>query len=163
LGLAAACGGGIETEVRSAASAAEPPEGLVVIYDDIDDERGGQRIEVRGDRSLRVVRVRPGGSSDEALRWSGTVPDEALRALVDLLVEIEVWEQRVEDEDGRLEDARATVHVRVGGERAATWEWVTDLESRGRLVRVKQHLEALAFEARHPMVDGGSMAGGGGD
>ncbi len=161
--ITAGCGGGFEARIRSAADATTVPTDLVVVYDDSDGDCGGERIEVHGDRSIDAQRWRPGGRDEDAIQWSGTIPETSLAALVDLLVDIRVWEQRDRDEEGRLEDGRARLRVRLGGESASMWEWATDLEARGRIVRVKQHLEALAFDARHPMVDGGGMAGGGGD
>lgn len=145
------CGGGVQSKLESSASAGNVPEGLVVVYDDHHPRWGGMRITVKGDRSLSVERWRPNQPVAAPDRWEGTVPPSAMDALVQLLVDIEAWEQKVEADETRIDDARARLEVRVGGERAATWEWANDLEANQRIVQVKRHLEALAFEARHPM------------
>ncbi len=146
------CGGGVQPRLESAAGADEVPGDLRVVYDDHHPSWGGVRIEVRGDRSLEARRWRPNQPEDAPDAWSGTVPEPALRQLVRLLVDVEAWEQRADEDDTRIDDARARLEVRVGGERAAIWEWANDLQANRRIVRVKQHLEALAFEARQPMM-----------
>lgn len=155
------CGSSLPGDLRHAAQSDRVPSNLVVTYDDHDAERGGIRLVLRADRTLSASRWSPGQSEDAPTEWSGRVPPETLAALVDLLVQIEAWEQRTPDEEGRLDDAKARLTVRVGRERASIWEWVTDMEATGRLVRIKQHLEALAFGLRHPLVDGaeGAIAG----
>ena len=149
--LIAGCGGGIEEPLETAAERGRVPETLVVTYDDYHPRWGGQRIVVKGDRTLEAEQWRPNQPEDEPDRWSGTVPQEAMVVLVRLLAEIEAWDQQAEEDDTRIDDATARLEVRVGGEREAIWEWANDLQATGRLVRVQQHLAALAFEARHPM------------
>ena len=149
--FAIGCGGGVQSKLESSASAGRVPADLVVVYDDYHPRWGGHRIVVKGDRSLEVERWRPNQAASAPDRWSGTVPPTAMDALLQLLVEIEAWEQQVEEDSTRIDDATAKLEVRVGGERASIWEWANDLEANRRISRVKQHLEALAFDARQPM------------
>ncbi len=140
-----------------------PPADFVVTFDDYHPTWGGERITLRGDRTIEMRRWRPGDSEDAAREITGEVPAEALRQTIALLVELEAWEQRTEAEGNRLDDARARLRISVGDDRGAIWEWRNDLEATGRLVRIKQQLEALTFDLRHPLVDGadGPMDGDG--
>lgn len=147
----AACGGGIQSPLETAVDQRSVPESLVVVYDDYHPRWGGRRIVVKGDRSLEVERWRPNQPENAPDRFSGTIPESALMDLVRLLVAIEAWDQRVEDDDTRIDDAKARLEVRIGGERRAIWEWANDLQANGRIVRIQQHLSALGFEARHPL------------
>ncbi len=157
----AGCGGGVAGALETAHTEGSPPAGLRVIYDDYREDQGGDRIELRGDGHLRGDRWRPGEGQREGRYWEGQVPERTVKALVDLLVDIHGWEQKAEEEPSRLEDRRATLTIEIGGERSTIWEYVSDLESRNRIHRVKSHLEALSFEVRHPMADGASGAFGG--
>lgn len=147
----AGCGGGVRPRLETAARADDVPEGWMVVYDDYHPRWGGHRITVSGEGTLEAKRWRPNQPEDAPQQWSGRVPPEALRQLLRLLVEIEAWEQTADEDDTRIDDAKARLEVRIGGERASIWEWANDLQANGRIVQVKQHLEALAFEARHPM------------
>lgn len=151
LPIAIGCGGGVQPRLETAARAREVPGDLVVVYDDHHPRWGGVRITVGGDGQLAAERWRPNQPEDAPDTWSGEVPEPALRQLVRLLVDLRAWEQEAEEDDTRIDDARARLEVRVGSERSSIWEWANDLQANGRIVRVKQHLEALAFEARHPM------------
>jgi hypothetical protein len=158
----AGCGSAIADGLENAHQSGSPPAGLRVVYDDYEPERGGDRIELRGDGSLRGDRWRPGEAEGEGRYWEGRVPERSVEALVQLLVEIRAWKQEAEEEPARLEDRRATLTIEIGDERSSIWEYASDLESRGRIHRVKTHLEALSFEVRHPMADG-TQDGFGGD
>lgn len=151
LGSAAACGGAVSGRLRDSARAHEIPADLTVVYDDYHPTWGGERIVVRGDRSIQVRRWRPGQSEDAPTSWRGRIPEPAMSQLVTLLVEIEAWEQRGDGGPPRIDDARARLETAIGRERESIWEWANDLQANRRIVRVKQHLDALAFEARHPM------------
>jgi len=153
-GLAlAGCGSALATELRAAEAERSVPEGLTVVYDDHDTRWGGERIEIRGDGSMEVRRWRPGQSEEPPQQWSGEVPEEAVRQLVEVLVDIEAWEQHGEETAPRIDDAKARLTIRIGAEEESIWEWANDLEANRRLFRVKQHLDALAFELRHPLAE----------
>lgn len=151
--LIVACGGGIQPPLESAADRGTIPESLVVVYDDYHPRWGGHRIVVTGDRSLEVEHWRPNQPENAPDQWSGRVDEEAMKQLVRLLVAVEAWDQQVEDDDTRIDDAKARLEVRIDGERQAIWEWANDLQANGRIVRIQQHLSALAFEARHPLAE----------
>jgi len=152
-GFSNGCGGGMADQVRSAARAGEAPEDLVVTYDDYHTTWGGERLVLSADRSLEMSRWRPGDPEDAPRVVSGSISAEAFEQTLQLLVDLEAWEQRIEEDEGRLDDARARLTIAVGGDRTTIWEWRNDLEATRRIVRIKQQLEALAFDARHPMMD----------
>jgi len=161
ISVASGCGSAIQDGLESATQEPAPPADLVVIYDDHDPEHGGDRVELHGDGELHGDRWRPGESRQEGRYWQGHVPPTSVRALVALLVEIEAWDQHGDEEEGRLNAQRARLTIRIGGSSSTIWEYASDLETRGRIFRVKSHLDALSFEVRHPMADGATDGFGG--
>jgi hypothetical protein len=155
------CGSAIADGLENAHESGSAPTGLRVVYDDYEREQGGDRIELKGDGSLRGDRWRPGETEGEGRYWEGRVPESSVAALVRLLIEIRAWEQEAEEEPARLEARRATLTIEIGGDRSTIWEYASDLESRGRIHQVKTHLDALSFEVRHPMADGAQNGFGG--
>jgi hypothetical protein len=165
LGLTA-CAHPIATGLRTAAERRDVPPGLVVVFDDHEGPWGGDRIEVYGDGRVRRFRVRPGfrpavvaperslassdrepeaalGPPDEA----GTVSEAALLRLVDVLVEIEAWEQGAPESVARVQAGKARLTVRIDAARREVWEYAEDVPTQDRLLRVRQALEALLASA----------------
>ena len=153
LAVSTGCGSAVAGHVNNAADANRVPEDLVVTYDDHHPRWGGERITLAADGTLTIARFRPGEGGGVPQELSGTVPAQAVQQTIDLLASIEAWDQRVENERSRLDDAKARLVIEVGGARSSIWEWANDLQSNGRIVRVKQQLEALAFELREPNLD----------
>src|SRR5690606_40357408 len=87
---------------------------------------------------------RPGSREAEGESSELATSSEAVLRVIELLVEIEAWTQTVDDDEERLDDARARVRIEAGGHRATAWEWQNDLQSHNRLVRVREMLEGLA-------------------
>jgi hypothetical protein len=165
LGLAA-CARPIATGLRDAADVRGVPPGLVVVFDDHEGPWGGDRIEVYGDGRVRRFHVRPGfapaaraperalvTTEDDASGELGPPDDEgvvtevALLRLIDLLVEIEAWEQRASESPGRLQAGKARLVIRIDGHTREVWEYVEDVPVQERLLRVRQILAALVAEA----------------
>jgi hypothetical protein len=143
--LLAGCAGTVEGRLEHAGERGQVPSDLEVVYDDHDRQWGGERITLRGDGTLEIERWRPGQPEDEPplVRQAQLAAEEVL-AVVRLLVELDAWEQRVEEENGRVDERKATLTVRTGGASERVWEWASDLELTDRVVRVKQRLLRLA-------------------
>jgi len=153
----AACTPPIADALRDARAAAEPPATLEVRW----EERGGtalgaREIVVRGDGRVELSVWRPGFASGDPTssgRPSGRADRTAVhrasaaqvRELIELLLELEAWDQQVDDDlpDPSLDRGRAWLKLRVGDARSEVWEHHADLEATGRLVRVRDTLEAL--------------------
>jgi hypothetical protein len=153
----AACTPPIADALRDARAAAEPPATLEVRW----EERGGtalgaREIVVRGDGRVELSVWRPGFASGDPTssgRPSGRADRTAVhrasaaqvRDLVALILELEGWDQQVDDDlpDPSLDRGRAWLTLRVGDASSAVWEHHADLEATGRLVRVRDALEAL--------------------
>jgi hypothetical protein len=159
--MATGCGSAIAEGMRTAKQSGDPPDELVVIYNDHGRRHGGDRIEIHGDGELHGDRWRPGDVEQEGRYWEGHVPPHSIQGLIDLIVELEAWEQKVEVEDGRLNDQRARLTIHIGSSSSTIWEYRSDLEGGGRIFRIKTHLDALSFEVRHPMADGATDGFGG--
>lgn len=153
----AACTPPIADALRDARAAAEPPATLEMRW----EERGGtalgaREIVVRGDGRVELSVWRPGFASGDPTssgRPSGRADRTAVhrasaaqvRELVALILELEAWDQQVDDDlpDPSLDRGRAWLKLRAGDARSEVWEHHADLEATGRLVRVRGALEAL--------------------
>ncbi len=153
----AACTPPIADALRDARAAAEPPATLEVRW----EERGGtalgaREIVVHGDGRVELSVWRPGFASGDPTssgRPSGRADRTAVhrasaaqvRELIELLLELEAWDQQVDDDlpDPSLDRGRAWLKLRVGAASSEVWEHHADLEATGRLVRVRDTLEAL--------------------
>lgn len=158
----AACTPPIADALRDARAASEPPATLELRW----EERGGnslgaREIVVNGDGRVALSVWRPGFASGDPTssgRPSGRPDTSAthrastaqIHALLELLLELEAWDQQVDDDlpDPSLDRGRAWLKLRVGGASSEVWEHHADLEATGRLVRVREALEALL--ARSP-------------
>ena len=165
---AAGCAHPVEETLQGVRQAEALPVPLRLVYDERSTVLGGQRIEVDRDGVLVRRRWRPGfapaqgdpeallgeepvepGQADLVTRVQ--LPIEALRELAELLVELEAWDQRAEeDELGRVEDSRTVLVIRVDEGQSRIWEYSQD---RARLERVKLALEGLV--SRHSGSVGG--------
>jgi hypothetical protein len=135
-------GQSLGVELRKAARSRVIPAGLVVRYDDMHGLHGGTTIEIGGDgrgvwRSRRAREARP-------REGSFLITEGRLRQMVELLVELEIWEQREAERQAAPDESRASVTVEVAGASAECWEWYNDLSDNRRLGRVKELLESLA-------------------
>ena len=68
------------------------------------------------------------------------------RELVDfvgLLVELEAWEQRTEDEQPVAGESRARLTISVGRSSCSVWERAVEMRDNDRLLRIKNCLMAL--------------------
>lgn len=166
----AACTPPIADALRDARAASEPPATLELRW----EERGGnslgaREIVVHGDGRVALSVWRPGFASGDPTssgRPSGR-PDASaihrasaaqIHALLELLLELEAWDQQVDDDlpDPSLDRGRAWLKLRAGGASSEVWEHHADLEATGRLVRVREALEALL--ARTPEEHGGDSS-----
>ncbi len=170
----AACTPPIADALRDARAATEPPATLAVRW----EERGGtalgaREIVVRGDGRVELSVWRPGFASGDPTssgRPSGRADRTAVhrasaaqvRDLVALILELEGWDQRVDDDlpDPSLDRGRAWLKLRVGDASSEVWEHHADLEATGRLVRVRDALEALLA---HTELDDAASGDGGDD
>jgi len=127
------CADPVATRIADARDVGRVPTDLVVTWDDHAAAWGGRRIEVRGDGSVVVTRFRPNileasGAPENALGretnagaqvvFRGAVPPNELLPLLDLLDEIDAWEQHPAQGAAPLDTSRATLSLRIGDARA---------------------------------------------
>jgi hypothetical protein len=155
-----ACGGSVSSSLRDAEDAGSAPAGMTVAYDDHSTGFGGERIELDAEGMLTLRRYRPalGGEPEVAETVRGQLAPEQRMELIALLVELEAWKQHDMPETS-INDARASLELRVGSERARIWEWADDLDANQRLSRVEQLLLRFAVDLE-PV--GASTEGAGG-
>lgn len=144
-GSVAACGSPMRDALRDQDDAARVPDGFELVYDDHSPHFGGQRITVRGDGAVWVQRYSPGlGGAETSTREAGRIEEARVLRLVEVLLEVEAWEQGVASLSEPLNDARATLDIRTASGSSSIWEWVEDLEEHDRIIRVKRELMGIA-------------------
>ena len=157
----AACTPPIADALRDArAATGRSPDVLVLFQERGGSALGARDIEVRGDGRVELRTWRPGftagdptsrgvprGLPDAESSLDVTAAD--VRSLLDLVLEIEGWEQRARDElpSPALEQARVWLKLRAGSAYSEIWEHRADLEAMGRLVRLRSALEELLARA----------------
>jgi hypothetical protein len=121
-----------------------PLGNLYVEYDDMHAFHGGETLTVTGDtltaRYLNRGEVSPRQIEPPAIILTA----HQLRALVELLLEIEAWEQRVPEREAVPDESAASLSLKIGTVERSIWEWYNDLGGNDRMVRVKQLLEEFA-------------------
>ena len=157
------CAASLATRLNTAAESGHIPAGLEVVYDDYHPLWGGLRIEVNAAGALDAHRWRPGDGSDDGERWAGRVSAAELDALLAVLVDIEAWAQRTEGPETRIDEGRASLVVRLGGQSSRIWEWSNDLHANRRIIRIKDYLETWAFRSQRPSARPSGPDGDGGE
>ncbi len=125
-------------------AAAPSPDELEVVYSDMHAFHGGETLTVKGNVLSGRYLFRNDVSPSQIEPPPIIMTAQQIRALVQLLLEIEAWEQRVPPRTANLDESAATLSVRVGAFESYIWEWYNDLSGNNRMVRVKQLLEEIA-------------------
>ncbi|NOY91539.1 MAG: hypothetical protein GXP55_10085 [Deltaproteobacteria bacterium] len=161
--LALGCADPVATRIADARDAGRVPRDLRVTWDDHAAAWGGRRIEVRGDGAVLVTRFRPSmlpasGAPEASLGqessaggevvFRGALDPADLLPLLDLLSELDAWEQRPSRGAAPMDTSRATLRVRVGDAESQVWEYSSDLLTAHRLIRAREALTNLVARAR---------------
>lgn len=155
------CGSSVSSSLRDAEDSGSAPAGMTVVYDDHSAGFGGERIELDAEGVLTLRRFRPalGGEPEVAETVRGQLAPERRVELIALLVEIEAWKQH-EMPETSINDARASLELRVGSDRSRIWEWTEDLEANQRISRVEQLLVRFAADLESVSGPEGGTSGG---
>ncbi len=132
--------GAVEQALRAAASGAALPPDFVVTYSDMHGMHGGMRVSLSADGtySWQTYSQQEGLSQAE-----GRVPEQAVRDVIALLVQLRAWEQVTPPRQPVPDESRAGLLIRVAGEEARMWEWFNDMGANNRLIQVSSRLAAL--------------------
>ena len=137
--------GSLDEALEQIAAGERPPGDLEVIYDDMHGLHGGETITLHGDGTVTAVRREPPDSPQT--EHTAQVSPERVLEIVELVVDIEGWEQEVPERVMVPDESTARLGLRGAGFEGGMWEFYNDLEGLDRLVRVKRAMEALAFPA----------------
>lgn len=152
------CAHPVESALRS------PRETVEIVYEERGELLGAEQIRVAPDGGIERRRWRPDFATasdhpeaylhaDEPLPPDGAGADvvevgnitaSEQASLEALLLDLEAWEQRVDEDVVPIEASRAVLTLRAPDGRSQVWEWVNDLQAQERLVRVKMRLQELA-------------------
>jgi hypothetical protein len=124
--------------LRNAANGGGPLP--TVVYSDAHGLWGGSTISLGADGAYRHDLVDPRGPPQ---RTEVVVDAARHRALVGLLLELEVWKQRVPERRAVPDESRASLVIRCGGQQARIWEWYNAMGELRRIARVRDALRAL--------------------
>ncbi len=110
------------------------PDDAVITYTAMHPFHGGTVVEVRGDGvALRTTR-RPGDL--QASIRQREIDAGQLLTLVELLVQLEAWEQRVPERPPVPDEGRASLRIEIHGQQGGFWEWYNDMGEHDRLLRI---------------------------
>jgi len=122
---------------------------VTVTYDDSHLLWGGIVISIDGSGACERRRWDRGAKTPAVT--PGSVNPAQFRELLQLLSDLNVWEQQTPDRAPAPDEVRAAVTVRVGDLTGGCWEWYQELEQRGRLSVIRAKMSALVqteFEQR---------------
>lgn len=112
-----------------------------VTYSDMHGLWGGTTLTLEADGRYTRVQAEPGQPPQ---RVEARVDPARHRALVGLLIELKIWQQRVSKRIAVPDESTASLRIRCGTAEAAIWEWYNDLDKHRRIARVRDALRALA-------------------
>lgn len=160
--LAAACAHPIGGPLEDAREARALPSDLTVTYREMGGPLGSREVIVDQNGRLVLRHWRPGfvpaverpeqilrnaGESetdaDDAVRFVTEISGSEVLRMVDLLVEIEGWEEGSGDDlpADPVEGSRVSLRVAIGAESSEVSEWGRDLEANNRLLKVRTLVE----------------------
>lgn len=141
----------ISNKLRAILDGGEVPADLEVVYDDRHGLWGGTRIVIGGGFG-QERRERVGGDPEPEV-FSSKVSRGQLLELIGLLVETEAWEQRAAERTPVPDEGRASLLIRAGGERSATWERTHEMTRNRRLILIKDRMSEIARQAPRSAVE----------
>ncbi|MHC4318132.1 MAG: hypothetical protein ACYS1B_06285 [Planctomycetota bacterium] len=118
-----------------------PADALQITYDDLHGLWGGLRLTVHGTGRVEQEAVR---LAQEPPRPRDLTAGE-VREIVELLLGLAAWEQRVPERPPQPDEARARLSIRAGAAQSMIWEWFNDLDGAGRIVQVREKIKDLAW------------------
>ena len=111
-----------------------------VIYSDMHGLWGGKTLTLDADGRYTRVQAEPGQPPQ---RVEVRVDAARHRALVGLLIELKIWQQRERKRTAVPDESTASLRIRCGTAEAAIWEWYNDLDKHRRIARVRDAVRAL--------------------
>jgi hypothetical protein len=114
---------------------------FAVTWDDLHGLHGGLKLTIRGDGTIeqKAVFTKVGEPKEK-------VDPKALRELVDKLLALEAWVQKVPERSAIPDESRARLTITAGGASVTVWEWYNDLAKNKRLVEIRDLLQKLAWK-----------------
>ena len=116
---------------------------LSVTYHDLHGFHGGLILTVHGDGRIEQQAVRTQVGTLKA-----QVQKSDLRRMVELLVDLAAWQQRVPSAMPIPDESRAHLKIVLEGQHSLIWERYNDLASGKRIIQVRELLKQIAWQ--HP-------------
>lgn len=111
-----------------------------VTYSDMHGLWGGMTLTVEADGRYTRVQAEAGQPPQ---RVDARVDPARHRALVGLLIELKIWQQRVPKRIAVPDESTASLRIRCGTAEVAIWEWYNDLDKHRRIARVRDAVRGL--------------------
>lgn len=119
-----------------------------VTWSDLHGLHGGLTLTVHGTGEVEQRAVRT------AVHPPKLVRSAELRRLVNLLLELNAWEQRVPERAPVPDESTGTLEIHAGDVSSTVWEWHNDLARNQRLARIRDLMCEVAWDASKPKSQG---------
>lgn len=131
----------VESALQASLMSSKVPPDLEITYDDTHGLWGGTAIIIHGSgRGERRERAN-GGAKPEIFETA--IEQKQLLELIQLLIELEAWEQQTPDRQPLADESRATLTISVDGQRSSMWEWFNEMAKKKRLIEIKAKMSEM--------------------
>lgn len=135
----------VEQALRAAASGGAIPSDFSVTYSDMHGMHGGMTVSLAGDGAYSWETY---SNQEGRSQARGRVPEQAVREVIALLVQLRAWEQVTPDRMPVPDESRSGLLIRAGGEEARMWEWYNDMAANNRIIQVSSRLAGLRTQVQ---------------
>ena len=113
---------------------------LKVTYNDLHGFHGGLTISINGSGEVEQQALRC--AVGEPVR----VTTDNIRRLIELLIELQAWQQKEPERMPVPDESRASLTIQVNGRSTLLWEWFNDLSANDRLIRISNLMKEIAWK-----------------
>jgi hypothetical protein len=117
-------------------------QNLSIVYSDMHGLWGGVTVTLSTSGAYELLERARGQVVPELIHK--TVPPAQVQEVIDLLLQLRLWEQQALQRTPIPDEVRATLTLKIGDAEASIWELYNNLEKNSRLVHMRKLLLELA-------------------
>ncbi|MDJ0763775.1 MAG: hypothetical protein QNJ97_12405 [Myxococcota bacterium] len=136
--------GGVKADLEAFLAGKGDPGHLSISYDALHELHGGIRLSVAGTGAIAQEAKFPGGASAGTPKQQVSAAD--LRALVQLLLDLEAWEQRIAERPLLADESTVKLNINTASGASSIWEFYNDMKQVQRIERIRVLLFEISWQ-----------------